>query len=150
MLTLQSEKESLPAQDLSEAIYMYLYFHYSYETSNPGRLITLILYHVTCTHILLLLVMHDYWRIVISLFSAFSCFSVCEYMIAYANMGYHLTGYLEFSNKTLLAGVVMPEQLTNGYAGNSNHQPIKNGKQKAHSSWLEHLLLPICLLCFTG
>ena len=59
-------------------------------------------------------------------FSAFSIFSVFEYMIAYANMGYHVTGYLEFCKKTLIAADLHPETVKNG-----NRYPIRNGRTKA-------------------
>ncbi|XP_060601020.1 post-GPI attachment to proteins factor 2-like [Ruditapes philippinarum] len=56
---------------------------------------------------------------------AFSIFSVFEYMIAYANMGYHVTGYLEFCDKTLIAADIQPETVKNG-----NRYPIRNGRSK--------------------
>ncbi|XP_021375129.1 post-GPI attachment to proteins factor 2-like [Mizuhopecten yessoensis] len=39
---------------------------------------------------------------------AFSYFSACEYVIAYTNMAYHLSGYLEFKDYYFIAGRVSP------------------------------------------
>lgn len=60
---------------------------------------------------------------------AFSMFSVFEYMIAYANMGYHITGYLEFSDKYLIAASIEPANLTNG-TSRSRQYLAKNGHSK--------------------
>ncbi|KAL4230674.1 hypothetical protein ACF0H5_011050 [Mactra antiquata] len=57
---------------------------------------------------------------------AFSIFSIFEYMIAYANMGYHVTGYLEFKDRYLMAGNVEQSIVTNG----STPHPVKNGIKK--------------------
>lgn len=38
-------------------------------------------------------------------------------MIAYANMGYHVTGYLDFKGKCLMAGHIQ-EHITNGSTHN--------------------------------
>lgn len=46
---------------------------------------------------------------------AFSFFSAFEYVIAYSNMGYHVTGYLEFKNKSIIAADVISDSVyTNG------------------------------------
>ncbi|XP_033741993.1 post-GPI attachment to proteins factor 2-like [Pecten maximus] len=39
---------------------------------------------------------------------AFSYFSACEYVIAYTNMTYHLSGYLEFQDYYFIAALVSP------------------------------------------
>lgn len=61
---------------------------------------------------------------------AFSIFSVFEYMIAYANMGYHITGYFEFCDKTLIAGEIEPEGVKNGTAKHPRYS-LRNGRNKA-------------------
>lgn len=46
---------------------------------------------------------------------AFSFFSAFEYVIAYSNMGYHVTGYLEFKHKSIIAADVISDSVyTNG------------------------------------
>ncbi|KAH3834869.1 post-GPI attachment to proteins factor 2-like [Dreissena polymorpha] len=59
---------------------------------------------------------------------AFSYFSVFEYMIAYANMGYHVTGYFDFYDKYLIAGSVS-QPVTNGSSilSAESSQPVTNG-----------------------
>ena len=59
-------------------------------------------------------------------FSAFSWFSAFEYMIAYANIGYHLTGLYDFKGKSLL-GANLLDSSSNGTA--TRH--IRNGRRKA-------------------
>lgn len=54
---------------------------------------------------------------------AFSWFSVFEYMIAYANMGYHITGLYEFKDKSLL-GADLQTSTSNGTVS----LRLKNGK----------------------
>lgn len=54
------------------------------------------------------------------LVSAFSYFSVCEYIIAYTNMGYHMTAVLDFKDKVLLFGTYTP-QAGNGSITNNNN-----------------------------
>ncbi|XP_041356768.1 post-GPI attachment to proteins factor 2-like [Gigantopelta aegis] len=44
---------------------------------------------------------------------AFSWFSFCEYVIAYTNMGYHLTAYYEFQDHTIMCASAASSQ-TNG------------------------------------
>ena len=63
--------------------------------------------------------------------SAFSVFSVCEYVIAYTNMGYHFTGYLDFKGCSFSFG-----QLCTATTGSNNHQntnglAVKKGKHKS-------------------
>ncbi|XP_069129872.1 post-GPI attachment to proteins factor 2-like [Argopecten irradians] len=43
---------------------------------------------------------------------AFSYFSACEYVIAYTNMTYHLSGYLEFQDYYFIAALVSPAKET--------------------------------------
>ena len=59
----------------------------------------------------------SYRYIFLSFFLAFSFFSAFEYVIAYSNMGYHVTGYLEFKNKSILAADFISDSVyTNGDA----------------------------------
>lgn len=58
---------------------------------------------------------------------AFSWFSAFEYMIAYANMGYHITGLYEFKGASLLGGTIQ-ERECNGTT--SRYTSIGNGKRK--------------------
>jgi hypothetical protein len=60
------------------------------------------------------------------LFSAFSFFSAFEYVIAYSNMGYHVSAYLEFKHKSLIAAdVIAISVLKNGDApDNSDNESI--------------------------
>ncbi|XP_062591949.1 post-GPI attachment to proteins factor 2-like [Saccostrea cucullata] len=52
---------------------------------------------------------------------AFSFFSAFEYVIAYSNMGYHVSAYLEFKNKSILAADLISDSVyTNGDAPESN------------------------------
>jgi hypothetical protein len=37
--------------------------------------------------------------------AAFSYFSLCEYVIAYTNMGYHVTAYLDFNEYEWMVAV---------------------------------------------
>lgn len=46
---------------------------------------------------------------------AFSYFSACEYVIAYTNMAYHLSGYLEFKDYHFIAGFIgLSDESKNG------------------------------------
>jgi len=40
--------------------------------------------------------------------SAFSWFSLCEYVIAFANMGFHITVVLDFPKEQLVVGHGLP------------------------------------------
>ncbi|KAH9508248.1 hypothetical protein Btru_050600 [Bulinus truncatus] len=51
---------------------------------------------------------------------AFSVFSLCEYVIAYTNMGYHFTAYLDFKDKGFLFGRLYTE------FRNNNEAPISS------------------------
>ncbi|XP_005100081.1 post-GPI attachment to proteins factor 2-like [Aplysia californica] len=68
---------------------------------------------------------------------AFSMFSVCEYVIAYTNMAYHFTGYLDFKGQSLMFGQLQREgdnHNSNGTAltDNSNGTALtNNNKDKA-------------------
>ena len=64
-------------------------------------------------------------------FSAFSWFSVFEYMIAYANIGFHLTGLYEFKGKSILGGDLQPSE-SNGISNGSTSRfvSLRNGKRK--------------------
>lgn len=58
---------------------------------------------------------------------AFSVFSVCEYVIAYTNMGYHFTGYLDFQDHTCMFGVLRPDaRHSNGAVVTNNNTRSKN------------------------
>ncbi|WAQ98758.1 PGAP2-like protein, partial [Mya arenaria] len=54
-----------------------------------------------------------FWKRVNLFVTTFSYFSVFEYLIAYSNMGYHITGYLDFHGQSLLAGHI-EEPVSNG------------------------------------
>lgn len=62
---------------------------------------------------------------------AFSKFSVFEYMIAYANIGFHLTGLYEFKDKTLLGADLHPTD-SNGVRNGkiSRFTSLKNGGRR--------------------
>ncbi|RUS78833.1 hypothetical protein EGW08_013418 [Elysia chlorotica] len=62
---------------------------------------------------------------------AFSWFSFCEYFIAYGNMAYHFTGYLDFKGLSVVCGNITSDEsaTSNGTTEHVNN----NGRQKAKS-----------------
>lgn len=61
------------------------------------------------------LYVYDPLKSIFLIFSAFSFFSAFEYVIAYSNMGYHVSGYLEFKNKSIISADVISDSVyTNG------------------------------------
>ncbi|ESO93772.1 hypothetical protein LOTGIDRAFT_104796 [Lottia gigantea] len=60
---------------------------------------------------------------------AFSWFSVCEYIIGYTNMAYHLSAYYEFQNMSLAFGRLEPPH-TNGSVASNNNSITNNNKKK--------------------
>lgn len=77
---------------------------------------------------------------------AFSYFSIFEYMIAYANMGYHITGYFEFSHKFLLAADIVDVTTTTNGSVLWSRPAIRNGSKKINwwaLSIIEWLLIKL-------
>ncbi|KAL8580217.1 hypothetical protein ACOMHN_039998 [Nucella lapillus] len=68
---------------------------------------------------------------------AFSYFSLCEYIIAYTNMGYHITAYLDFKDKEwLVATPLTSGHMANGAIAmdNNNSRPTQQQQQLAVSA----------------
>ncbi|XP_064608159.1 post-GPI attachment to proteins factor 2-like [Liolophura sinensis] len=63
-----------------------------------------------------------YQHRVLCLPRAFSWFSLCEYGIAFTNMGYHVTAAFEFKDKSIVAGCGHMGHTTNGKLVNNDHK----------------------------
>ncbi|KAI8798961.1 post-GPI attachment to proteins factor 2 [Biomphalaria glabrata] len=87
----------------------------SIATATAGLLASFILHRVYCV------------------VGAFSVFSACEYVIAYTNMGYHFTAYLDFKDRSFLFGRLCPYPRNNNESSSlavtNNNVKLKN---KAH------------------
>ncbi|XP_052793799.1 post-GPI attachment to proteins factor 2-like [Mya arenaria] len=79
------------------------------ERSYFWKRVNLFVTSVSTVGLLYFFVQHRFYCIP----GAFSYFSVFEYLIAYSNMGYHITGYLDFHGQSLLAGHI-EEPVSNG------------------------------------
>lgn len=60
----------------------------------------------------------------LSFFStAFSFFSLCEYIIAYTNIGYHATAYIDFKENDWMVGIPSHEASNGSVVDNNNFRP---------------------------